>query len=193
MKQSGNYLCLNYNYNKFRLHLKGSDTLLSLRDYLTLRWSLDKNSLNFYNTQTLDSSLTSNYRTISSQLSHDSHTLNVTASLPPTPQVDDHRDCLPATQGSEVTAGSNVKASGSLLSSEVNKLENADATLKPERSKAITEVDPCRDKGQVCSVDDRKQLGTEESSGVRSGVIGSKVKLASTWKELTVEVSFYCI
>ncbi|XP_064400576.1 mucin-2-like isoform X2 [Halichondria panicea] len=172
---------------RIRLHLKGSDTLLSLRDYLTLRWSLDKNSLNFYNTQTLDSSLTSNYRTISSQLSHDSHTLNVTASLPPTPQVDDHRDCLPATQGSEVTAGSNVKASGSLLSSEVNKLENADATLKPERSKAITEVDPCRDKGQVCSVDDRKQLGTEESSGVRSGVIGSTVKLASTWKELTVE------
>ena len=161
----------------YRLHLNGSNTLLSLRDYLTLRWSLDKNSLHFYNSQTLDSSLKSNHRTISSQLPHDSHTLDVTASLIPTPQVDNHRDCLPAAQGSEVIGGSNVKASESLLSSEAK----------------VIEVDPCRDNGQVCSANDRKELScgsTDESSGVRGEcVIGSKVKLASTWKELTVEVS----
>ncbi len=49
------------------------DTLLSLRDYLAQRWSLDKSYLTFYNSQTLDSSLILHHHN-SPAASHQAHT-----------------------------------------------------------------------------------------------------------------------
>lgn len=142
-----------------------SDSLRALRDYLALRWSLDKNSLAFYNSQTLNSSLSSHHHNSLSHQSHSTHPHHSQASDKPVTEVPKSNN----TASSEIKATTEKNVSKENSSSRENEVAVMDIAEK------------------LCDQEERS-VGRDSW---RECVKGSQLELDSTYNELLVEVRKY--
>ena len=149
------------------------ESLHSLRDYLALRWNLDKSSLIFYNSQAMDSSLLSHHHNSTSHTTH-SHMTHK-------PIITDTEEITNSPKHIS-TASSELKAN-----TEISK-EN----ISEESSSREIEVE-CMENTDKVLCGKEENSGEDDRDTWRDCVKSSLVKPDSTWKELLVEVSKICL